>query len=213
MSEKPEKTPDETPEVDETPEEVAEEVTDEVTEEITEEVDQEDPQILEMEPELTVEEQLQAEIQRLESEVLVQRDRQLRTVAEMDNLRKRTRREVADSRRFAQAELLRPLLEVIDNFDRALQHAPEDADESAELHASFREGVSMIAKNLHQVLQDRGVKPIIAAGCSFDPAQHEAVGQQPADEENESGSIMAVVQEGYTLGDLVLRPSRVIVAQ
>lgn len=199
MSEKPEKIPDETPE--------------EVVEEVTEEVDQEDPQILELEPELTVEEQLQAEIQRLESEVLVQRDRQLRTVAEMDNLRKRTRREVADSRRFAQAELLRPLLEVIDNFDRALQHAPEDADDSAEHHASFLDGVSMIAKNLHQVLQDRGVKPIIAAGCTFDPAQHEAVGQQPADEDNESGSIMAVVQEGYTLGDLVLRPSRVIVAQ
>ncbi len=210
MSEKRDVNPDEIPEETE-----LDDALDEVLKEepAVAEEEQDEPEILEPEPELTVEEQLQAEVLRLETEVAVQRDRQLRTMAEMDNLRKRTRREVADSRRFAQAELLRPLLEVLDNFDRALHHAPEVDDESEERQASFREGVSMIAKNLHQVLQDRGVKPINAAGCHFDPAQHEAVGQQPADDENESGSIMAVVQEGYTLGDLVLRPSRVIVAQ
>jgi len=146
------------------------------------------------------------EIETLRAELAEQQDRLLRTVAEMDNLRKRTRREVVDSRRFAQADLLRPMLEILDNFDRALAAEATDSD-------AFRTGVEMIAQSFRQALQERGVEPIVAAGAVFDPAVHEAVGQQPASEDTESGTVLAVVQEGYTLGELVLRPSRVIVAQ
>jgi molecular chaperone GrpE len=162
-------------------------------------------------PEPTVEEQLQAEVLRLQDELAEQKDRLLRTVAEMDNLRKRTRREVLESRRFAQADLLRPLLEILDNFDRALDHAPAVSDEDHQ--AAFHEGVAMIAQSFRQVLLDRGVQPIAAEGELFDPARHEAVGQQPAPEGVDSGTILAEVQTGYTLDDLVLRASRVIVAQ
>jgi len=143
----------------------------------------------------------------LQAELADSHDRLLRTVAEMDNLRKRTRREVLDSRRFAQADLLRPLLEILDNFDRALSHATDDTSES------FRQGVAMIAQNFRQTLLDQGVQPIETEGCAFDPAKHEAVGQQPAPEDTEPGTILTEVQPGYTLGDFVLRASRVIVAQ
>jgi len=148
------------------------------------------------------------EVARLQLELDEHRDRLLRTVAEMENLRKRTRREVVDSRRFAQADLLRPLLEVLDNFDRALEHAPDE--DSAQ---TFHEGVTMIAQSFRQVLLDRGVKIIEAEGEEFDPARHEAVGQAPANDDVEAGSVLAVVQTGYTLDDMVLRASRVIVAQ
>jgi len=148
------------------------------------------------------------EVARLQLELDEHRDRLLRTVAEMENLRKRTRREVVDSRRFAQADLLRPLLEVLDNFDRALEHAPDE--DSAQ---TFHEGVAMIAQSFRQVLLDRGVKIIEAEGEEFDPARHEAVGQAPGNDDVEAGSVLAVVQTGYTLDDMVLRASRVIVAQ
>jgi molecular chaperone GrpE len=156
---------------------------------------------------------LESELEILRGEVAEQNDRLLRTLAEMDNLRKRTRREVADARRFAQAELLRPLLEILDNFDRALAvDADRAADAAAEGHEAFRQGVQMIAQSYRQVLQDHGVQPIPAEGEAFDPALHEAVGQQPAPEGTEPGTVLAVVQAGYTLGELVLRAARVIVA-
>ncbi|MBD3220578.1 nucleotide exchange factor GrpE [bacterium] len=151
------------------------------------------------------------QVARLEAELTEERDRRLRLMAEMENLRKRTRREVTESRRFAQAELLRPLLEILDNFDRALAHAPgEDEEATAE---TFQQGVEMIAQSFRQALIDRGVRPIEAAGREFDPSLHEAVGQAPASDETPSGTVVSVVQEGYTLDDLVLRASRVIVAQ
>lgn len=152
--------------------------------------------------------ELVSDVERLEQELAEHRDRLLRTVAEMENLRKRTRREVAESRRFAQADLLRPLLEVLDNFDRALEHAGDEADPG-----QFQQGVQLIAQNFRQVLQERGVQIIEAEGMAFDPARHEAVGQAPATDDVPSGSVLAVVQQGYTLDDMVLRASRVIVAQ
>ncbi len=142
-------------------------------------------------------------------------DRWLRLLAEMDNLRKRTRREVDDARRFTAADLLRSLLEVQDNFDRAL-HATgqaagsDDADASL---AALRQGVELIAQSFKQVLQDRGVQEIAAEGQPFDPALHEALGQIPGPEAVETGTVLQVVQKGFTLDGLVLRPSRVILAQ
>ncbi len=142
-------------------------------------------------------------------------DRWLRLVAEMDNLRKRHRREVEDARRFGLAGVIRPLLEVHDNFERALLAAAETAggaDGDAAL-ASLRTGVEMVAQSLRQALYDQGVREIEADGRAFDPAVHEAVAQQPAPDGVESGVVLQVVQKGFSLDDLVLRPARVIVAQ
>ena len=165
---------------------------------------------------------LEEEVAQLREDLAAERDRLLRTVAEMDNLRKRSRREVQEAHRFARAEALRPMLEVLDNFDRALAHADQNGGTDGEAAdaaaagtdaAAFRQGVGMIAQSFRQALRDQGVEPIAAVGEEFDPARHEAVGQQPAPEGTESGTVIAVVQEGYSLGDLVLRASRVIVAQ
>lgn len=139
------------------------------------------------------------------------REKWLRAVAEMENVRKRSRKELLDSRRFAQAEVLRPLLEVHDNFERALQSFDQDADTEAD--GAVRAGVDLIFQRFQAVLKDRGVRPIEALDLEFDPRVHEAVGQL-AREGIETGTVIEVVQTGFVLGDdFVLRPARVIVAQ
>jgi molecular chaperone GrpE len=133
----------------------------------------------------------------------------LRVVAELDNVRKRSRREVADTRRFAQAEILRSLLEFQDNFERALQSADDNSD--TEGAVGFREGVELIYQKLTGVLKDWGVEPMEALGAEFDPNFHEAVAQTPS-EDTEPGKVIEVVQQGFHFGDRVLRPARVIIS-
>ena len=153
------------------------------------------------EPEPTPEERLTAERDEL-------KEKWLRALAETDNLRKRSRREVLDARRFAHAEVLRPLLDIADNFERALQAMDGGEAESAE---SVRQGVAMIQQGLQSLLRERGVEAIEALGAEFDPALHEAVAQLPS-EEHASGIVIDVVQQGYRFGEMVLRPARVVIA-
>jgi molecular chaperone GrpE len=135
-------------------------------------------------------------------------DKWLRAVAEMDNLRKRTRREVTDAHRFAKADALRGFLDVLDNLERALQSNAASTDTGAP--DAFRDGIELIRQRLRGVLQEQGVTTIEAMGLHLDPAVHEAVGQLPR-EGSESGTIIEVAQPGYKLGELVLRPARVII--
>jgi len=137
-------------------------------------------------------------------------DKWLRAVAELDNLRKRTRRELADGRKFAIAELVRSLLEIQDDLERALAVQTDSDDETPA--EDFRAGVALIYQNFRTALTERGVRRIEAQDRSFDPALHEAVGQLDRDDVP-SGTVLEVVQQGYTLDDLVIRPSRVIVAK
>ncbi len=130
-------------------------------------------------------------------------DRYLRTLADFDNYRKRTEREKEDFRKFAVANMLREILPVLDNFDRALDHAEEGDD--------FHRGVLMIYKQLFDVLQKAGLKPIDEVGVRFNPNIHEGVIR----EENPSvpsHTVTAVLQKGYFLHDRVLRPALVKVA-
>lgn len=150
----------------------------------------------------TVEERLQAERDEFEA-------KWLRVVAELDNVRKRGRRELGDTRRFAQADVLRRFLDVLDNFDRALQSARGEQDGGDQ--DGFREGVELIFQNFRGVLRDLGVEPIAALEQEFDPNVHEAVGTLPRDGV-ESGQVIEVVAEGFTFGDMVLRPARVIIS-
>ncbi len=136
------------------------------------------------------------------------KDKWLRALADLDNQRKRSRREVDDARRFAQADLLRPLLDIADNFERALQAMDGSEEVTA---AGVRQGVELIHQNFRTVLRDRGVEPIEAAGTEFDPALHEAVAQVPS-ADHAAGIVIDVVQQGYRFGDLVLRPARVVIA-
>lgn len=133
----------------------------------------------------------------------------LRVVAELDNVRKRSRREVLDTRRFSQAEILRSLLEVQDNFERALQSADGSSD-TGEVEA-LREGVELIFQKFRGILKDKGVQPMEALGVEFDPTFHEAVGQLPR-EDTEPGLVIEVIQQGFHFGDMVLRPAKVIIS-
>ena len=147
------------------------------------------------------------EVLRLECEEY--KEKWLRVLAEMDNVRKRSRRELVDGRRFAQAEVLRAFLDVHDNFERALQSMAGDDDTGN--NKSLREGVELVFQSFRRVLKDQGVQPLEALEQDFDPAVHEAVGQY-AREGVESGKVIEVVQQGFKLGDMILRPSRVIIA-
>jgi molecular chaperone GrpE len=131
------------------------------------------------------------------------RDRYLRTLADFENYRKRADREKSDFFKYALAGLIKDLLPVIDNFDRALDHAEEGDD--------FHKGVLLIYKQLFDVLQRHGLKPIDQAGVHFDPNIHEAV----VTEENPSvpsHTVIAILQKGYFLHDRLLRPALVKVA-
>jgi molecular chaperone GrpE len=149
------------------------------------------------------------EEERLKSERDEFESKWLRVVAEMDNVRKRNRRELADTRRFSQADVLRKFLDVLDNFDRALQSTP-NGDDTGESDG-FRAGVELIYQNFRGAMKELGVEPIEALDAEFDPNVHEAVGQLARDGV-EHGIVIEVVAEGFMFGDMVLRPSRVIIS-
>lgn len=133
--------------------------------------------------------------------------RTLMAQAELENFRKRTRREQSEQLKFSVIPLVRDLLPVIDNFERALGAVSSD-----QTQAGMVEGIGMVHKLLMDVLEQHGVQEISALGVAFDPMQHEAVGQMPSDEVP-AGGVLKVMQPGYRLHDRVIRPSQVIVSQ
>ncbi len=131
------------------------------------------------------------------------KDRFMRTLADFENYRKRTDREKTDFYKYALTEVLKDLLPILDNFDRSLEHAAE-GDE-------FHKGVLLIYKQLIDVLQKHGVKPITEIGVRFDPNIHEGVIRED-DPSVPSHTVTAVLQKGYFLHDRLLRPAMVKVA-
>jgi molecular chaperone GrpE len=139
------------------------------------------------------------------------RDRYLRAVADLDNARKRARHEMAEAQVQAAGGVLLEVLGIADNFERALETIAPGPEASAERRAMY-EGVSLIYRQLLEMLVRHGVKPIEAVGKPFDTRLHEAVVQVPAEEEEADGLVTLETQRGYLFGDRVLRPSRVGVA-
>ena len=133
-------------------------------------------------------------------------DRVLRSQAELENSRKRMRREMDEQRKFAVFPLLSDLLPVVDNLGRAVQSANESPDAE-----SLLAGVEMVATQLAAILEQHKCQKIAAAGEPFDPNLHEAIGQQPSPECPE-GHVAHVALEGYCLHDRVIRPSQVLVS-
>ena len=136
-------------------------------------------------------------------------DKYVRLAAEMDNIRRRHRQEQADQLQYANSELITKLLPVLDNFHRALDHAPEGVEGPAE---QLRSGLLMIVKQFEDILESEGVRPIETEGQFFDPNLHQAVTAEPSPD-YEEGQITAELQRGYTLHDRVLRPSLVKVSR
>lgn len=134
------------------------------------------------------------------------RDRLLRAQAELDNYRKRARRELEEERRYASLPLLGDLLPVIDNIGRAIQAAEKNSEAG-----SLVEGVKMVAQQLEGVLARYHCTRIEALHKPFDPHLHQAILQQPS-ADHPPGAVLHVAQEGYQVYDRVLRPSQVIVS-
>lgn len=152
-------------------------------------------------------------LQALEAELAGERDKLLRAHAEMENLRRRTAREITDARQYAITSFARELLAVADNLRRALDTVPAEkrAEGGAALPA-FAEGVEMTERELLRVLAKHGVKPIEAAGQKFDPHTHQAM-FEVEDASVPAGTVVQVLQPGYAIGERMLRPAMVGVSK
>jgi molecular chaperone GrpE len=149
----------------------------------------------------------------LEREHAEMRDRLLRTLAEMENLRKRTEREVADARLYGMASFARDVLGVADNMRRALDAVPPDLRASAEAGMkALVDGVELTERELLKALEKNGVRQFTPQGEKFDPNVHQAIYEVP-DASVPAGSIVQVVQPGYMIGERVLRPALVGVSK
>jgi molecular chaperone GrpE len=146
---------------------------------------------------------LERDVDRLEREIADLRDRSMRTLADFDNYRKRAERERAEVRRYALMEPLRDLLEVVDNLERAVSAGGSPDD--------LKLGIDMTLRQLADVLKRHGVTPVAAADRPFDPAVHEAVSRQEAEDVDEP-TVSEELQKGYLLHDRLVRPARVVVA-
>lgn len=150
--------------------------------------------------------ELEEELSRVRDEAQDANDRALRILAEFDTYRRRTAKERADASERGAADVLRELLEVADNFDRALEHIGDDVP------AAFVDGMRLVARSLHEVLDRRGIERIEAVGREFDPELHEALSSLP-DGDAEPNTVLSEVQPGYRLGGRVLRPAKVVVSR
>jgi molecular chaperone GrpE len=132
-------------------------------------------------------------------------DRLLRTAADFDNFKKRSRKEAGEAEDRGRTRFIKEILPVLDNLERALAH------DAAQGGASVVEGVRMVLRQLQGALEKFEVKPIEAQGKPFDPSVHEAI-QQFETDEHPAGTVTAEVQKGYALGGKLLRPALVVVA-
>jgi molecular chaperone GrpE len=143
---------------------------------------------------------------KLEGELREANERAVRAQAELDNFRKRSRRESEEERRYAALPLIRDLLSVMDNLDRALEAA-----EKSQQASGLVEGVKMVAIQFTTYLEQHGCRKIPAIGLPFDPHQHEAIAQEPSSE-LAAGYVTRIARNGYQLHDRVVRPAQVLVS-
>ena len=149
----------------------------------------------------------------LAKEVAESRDKMLRTLAEMENLRKRTAREVADARTYGISGFARDILDIADNLQRALDAVPAETRESADpILKALIEGVELTERSLLNALEKNGVKKFDPSGEKFDPNFQQAMYEVP-DASVPPGTVVQVVQAGYMIGDRVLRPALVAVSK
>ena|SRR5437867_3509852 len=150
--------------------------------------------------------ELAAELGAARDEAQATFSRYQRLAADFENYKRRTRQDLAERTQYANEELLRKLLPVLDNFKRALDHAPEGIDQR------WFEGIELIARQFEDILAAQGLAQIPAVGEKFDPSRHEAIAREETDA-HEEGTVLEEMQPGYRLHDRVLRPTLVKVAQ
>jgi molecular chaperone GrpE len=149
------------------------------------------------------------ELEHLRAQVTDANDRLLRLRADFDNFRRRAAREHQDALQFGPQNLVKDLLSVVDNLDRAIDHARQSGGGDLQ---SFLQGVELVARELIAVLGKHHVNEIEALGKPFNPALHEAMAQVPADGV-EPNTVVDVLEKGYQIRDRLVRPARVVVAK
>ncbi len=157
--------------------------------------------------ETPADEDLRVLLEQKESEIQSLKDRLLRQAADMENTRKRLERDRAEAVAYANESLIRELLAVVDNLERAIQHAEQDTD-----NQTLLEGVKMTHKHFLDTLARFGCRPFESHGKDFDPCFHEAILQQET-EEFPPNTVIQEFQKGYTLHDRLLRPALVAVSK
>ena len=150
---------------------------------------------------------LLAKYRELEDKLSEAQERVLRTAADAENFKKRLQREKEEQTRYANESLMRELLPVIDNLERALEHSEAGADQGGLL-----EGLNMTLKGLLDTLTRFGCTPVEAAGKPFDPNFHEAVSQEES-ADHEPNTVLRELQKGYILKERLLRPAMVLVSK
>lgn len=150
---------------------------------------------------------MHAELEQLRSIAEENLDGWQRSQAEFANYRKRIERDRQQQHEDVSAKILVKYLDVVDDMERALKNAPQDND-----GAQWAEGISLIYRKLMTILENEGVASMGADGSMFDPNLHEAIAQEDSSE-HESGQIIEVIQQGYTIGERVLRPAMVRIAK
>jgi molecular chaperone GrpE len=149
----------------------------------------------------------------LDRELADMKDRLLRTLAEMENMRKRTEREVADARSYGISSFARDILGVADNMHRALQALDDELRAKADdATKALLEGVELTERELMNVLEKNGVKRLEPLNQKFDPNRHQAMFEKE-DPSVPSGTVVQVMQAGYTIGERMLRPALVAVSK
>jgi molecular chaperone GrpE len=156
--------------------------------------------------------QASTELTALVAENSDMRDRLLRTMADMENLRRRTEREKADISRYAISNFARDVLTVGDNLRRTVEHVPAEAAAQDPALKSFLDGVEITERELLNVLERHGVTRIDPVGQRFDPDCHQAM-YEVQDPDVPEGTVVDVMQAGYVIGDRCLRPALVAVAK
>lgn len=167
----------------------------------TQEGETEDAKNEEVSEELSVEEKLTAELAELN-------DKYLRLYSDFDNYRKRTSKEKLDIIVNASGEVIKDLLTVVDDFERAIENNQDSTDAE-----SIKEGFQLIYSKFSSILKNKGLVPMESKGTEFDYNQHEAITNIPATTEEEKGKVMDVIEKGYFLNDKVLRYAKVVVGQ
>lgn len=152
---------------------------------------------------LSIEEQLEKALAEAED----YKDRWMRGQAEFANARKRMEKQRAETYSNAKADVVLKVLPALDDFDRAIGNTPEHISQD-----SWYEGIQLVERKFKTLLEGLNITPIETVGVPFDPNFHEAISQEPTDE-YESGVVCRELQKGYQIGDRVIRPSLVIVAQ
>jgi len=170
---------------------------------VAELIKEEEPQAETEEEPPTLDEQLASAIAEAED----YKDRWMRSQAEFANARKRMEKQRLELFSTATADVMRKLLPILDDYERAMENTPEAIHED-----SWLEGIQLVQRKLMGVLENYNVTPIEAVGEPFDPNVHEAISQEDSDE-YDSGVVCKELQTGYKIGDRVIRPSLVIVAE